>query len=157
MEALFSENKDDYYALLGCTELSSLEQIDTEYKVRARECHPDKVTDPAMKSKAEATFMSLNKAHSILKDPESRSVYDKWRRSGLKISFEQFQELQARLRSSLHWTSEAKQPAIATEMDQVVEGIRQSTDTSHNHLSQFRSSQQSASADLLNRFRTYRM
>ena len=26
--------------------------------------------------------------NSILKDPESRNVYDKWRRSGLKISFE---------------------------------------------------------------------
>ena len=159
MEALFCENKkDDYYALLGCTELSSLEQIDTEYKVRVRECHPDKVTDPEMKSKAEVTFMSLNKAHSILKDPESRNVYDKWRRSGLKISFEQFQELQARFRSSMHWTSQAKQPAIATaEMDQVVEGRRQSTDTNHNHLSQFRSNQQSTSADLLSRFRTYRM
>lgn len=69
MDALFSsrDNEEDYYSILGCTELSSQEQIDTEFKVRARECHPDKITDHEMKLKAEETFMKLNKAHTILK------------------------------------------------------------------------------------------
>ena len=33
---------EDYYKLLGCDRLSSPEQIQTEFKVRAKECHPDK-------------------------------------------------------------------------------------------------------------------
>ncbi|XP_036023059.1 dnaJ homolog subfamily C member 12 [Onychomys torridus] len=36
------EGGEDYYALLGCDELSSVEQILAEFKVRALECHPDK-------------------------------------------------------------------------------------------------------------------
>ena len=34
--------KEDYYAVLGCDRSSSKEQIVTEYKHRAKECHPDK-------------------------------------------------------------------------------------------------------------------
>ena len=33
---------EDFYQLLGCDRLSTVEQIQTEFKVRARECHPDK-------------------------------------------------------------------------------------------------------------------
>ena len=34
--------KEDYYAVLGCDRSSNKEQILTEYKLRAKECHPDK-------------------------------------------------------------------------------------------------------------------
>ncbi|XP_015278684.1 PREDICTED: dnaJ homolog subfamily C member 12 [Gekko japonicus] len=36
------EDMEDYYSLLGCDELSTVEQIISEFKVRALECHPDK-------------------------------------------------------------------------------------------------------------------
>ena len=76
MDAVFrssDEEMEDYYAVLGCTELSSQEQIDAEYKLKAKECHPDRIIDQEMKSKAEVTFMKLNKAHSTLKDPKNKS------------------------------------------------------------------------------------
>ena len=36
------ESKEDYYSLLGCDQSSSPEQILAEYRVRAKELHPDK-------------------------------------------------------------------------------------------------------------------
>ena len=33
---------EDYYRLLGCDRNSTSEQISTEFKIRAKECHPDK-------------------------------------------------------------------------------------------------------------------
>ena len=33
---------EEYYKLLGCDRFASSEQISTEFKVRAKECHPDK-------------------------------------------------------------------------------------------------------------------
>ncbi|KAJ3619428.1 hypothetical protein MTP99_005110 [Tenebrio molitor] len=36
------KEEEDYYAILGCDEDSTVEQITTEYKVRALQLHPDK-------------------------------------------------------------------------------------------------------------------
>ena len=33
---------EEYYKLLGCDRFASSEQISTEFKIRAKECHPDK-------------------------------------------------------------------------------------------------------------------
>ena len=33
---------EDYYGILGCDKTSSAEQISTEFKIRAKQCHPDK-------------------------------------------------------------------------------------------------------------------
>ena len=33
---------EDYYKLLGCDRYATCEQISTEFKIRAKECHPDK-------------------------------------------------------------------------------------------------------------------
>lgn len=35
---------ENYYNLLGCDKNSTNEQISTEFKIRAKECHPDKST-----------------------------------------------------------------------------------------------------------------
>ena len=42
MESGGSEEKLDYYSVLGCDPLSSEEQIMTEFRVRAKQTHPDK-------------------------------------------------------------------------------------------------------------------
>jgi len=36
------DKKEDYYAILGCHRTSTKEQILAEYKVRAKQLHPDK-------------------------------------------------------------------------------------------------------------------
>lgn len=53
-----------------------MDQILAEYKVKARQFHPDKNVD-----KQEATddeFKLLQEAKNTLTDPEMRAAYDKW-------------------------------------------------------------------------------
>jgi hypothetical protein len=48
VSAILNFEKDpteDYYATLGCDPSSSIEQILTEFKLRAKEFHPDKCVD----------------------------------------------------------------------------------------------------------------
>ena len=45
MDAILDYTRDpneDFYQVLGCHRLSTTEQIQTEFKIRAKECHPDK-------------------------------------------------------------------------------------------------------------------
>uniref|UniRef100_A0A1B0CQR3 Putative molecular chaperone n=1 Tax=Lutzomyia longipalpis TaxID=7200 RepID=A0A1B0CQR3_LUTLO len=81
----FKKNPDeDFYALLNCDEHSSVEQIQAEYKVLALQYHPDKNSGD---KEAEAKFQQLKEAKEILCDPEKRANYDKWRHSGISISY----------------------------------------------------------------------
>lgn len=42
-DVLSNKNKqDDFYSLLGCDELATTEQINAEFRQKAKECHPDK-------------------------------------------------------------------------------------------------------------------
>ena len=54
---------EDFYGLLGCDRNSSNEQISTEFKIRAKECHPDKSANRSG-SKPEV-FQKLLKGCSI--------------------------------------------------------------------------------------------
>ncbi|XP_012904076.1 dnaJ homolog subfamily C member 12 isoform X2 [Mustela nigripes] len=85
-----SEDTEDFYMLLGCDELSSVEQIMAEFKVRALECHPDKHPE---NSKAVETFQKLQKAKDVLTNTESRARYDHWRRSQMSMPFQQWEAL----------------------------------------------------------------
>ncbi|XP_053971404.1 J domain-containing protein isoform X2 [Hylaeus anthracinus] len=79
--------EEDYYALLSCDESATVEQITAEYKVLALQCHPDKNQGD---KEAERKFQQLKHAKEVLCDPERRSNYDKWRRSGIAISYKQW-------------------------------------------------------------------
>lgn len=46
--------------------------------------HPDKNSGD---KEAEQKFQQLKEAKEILSDPERRQLYDKWKNSGLKISY----------------------------------------------------------------------
>ena len=44
VSSMEAEKKVDYYSVLGCDQQSSEEQILTEFRVRAKQTHPDKDT-----------------------------------------------------------------------------------------------------------------
>lgn len=119
MEEIFSydrSNTVDYYAILGCTEHSSVEQIATEYRARVVEAHPDKNPDDA--EAAKNRFQLLQRAKDVLTDPEQRVLFDQWRRSGLAIPFEQWRMLGAGRVRTMHWATRTKtdpmiEPAVA--------------------------------------------
>ncbi|XP_029771228.1 dnaJ homolog subfamily C member 12 [Suricata suricatta] len=111
-----SEDTEDYYVLLGCDELSSVEQILAEFKARALECHPDKHPE---NSKAVETFQKLQKAKEILTNTESRARYDHWRRSKMSMPFHQWEALSDSVKMSMHWAVRGKKDLMLEESDHI--------------------------------------
>jgi curved DNA-binding protein CbpA len=68
----FDSNKD-YYGVLGVPETASADDLDRAYRGEARKRHPDG-------GGSEEEMKSLNEAHDILSDPETRKAYDAERR-----------------------------------------------------------------------------
>ncbi|KAK7901711.1 hypothetical protein WMY93_018480 [Mugilogobius chulae] len=100
-----SEDLEDYYGLLGCDELSSTEQILNEYKIRALACHPDKHLDNPT---AVTDFQKLQEAKEVLCDEEKRQNYDIWKRSGVAMTFHDWQALKDSVKTSMHWAMKTK-------------------------------------------------
>ncbi|XP_043792670.1 J domain-containing protein isoform X1 [Apis laboriosa] len=94
--------EEDYYALLSCDESSTVEQITAEYKLLALQYHPDKNEGD---KEAERKFQQLKHAKEVLCDPEQRSKYDKWRHSGIAISYKQWLGLKDSVHQSMHWST----------------------------------------------------
>ncbi|XP_019945743.2 dnaJ homolog subfamily C member 12 [Paralichthys olivaceus] len=113
MEAVLNckpEDLEDYYWLLGCDELSSTEQILNEYKIRALACHPDKHLD---NPRAVADFQKLQEAKEILCNETKRKNYDLWKRSGVLMSFHDWQALEDSVKTSMHWVvRDKKEPML---------------------------------------------
>ncbi|XP_027696354.1 dnaJ homolog subfamily C member 12 isoform X2 [Vombatus ursinus] len=106
------EDVEDYYELLGCDELSTVDQILAEFKIRALECHPDKnPEDP----QAVENFQKLQKAKDILTNEESRDRYDYWRRSKVPITFHQWEALSNSVKMSMHWAVRSKKEKMLEE------------------------------------------
>lgn len=95
--------EEDYYALLSCDESATVDQITAEYKVLALRYHPDK--SEGDKKEAERKFQQLKHAKEVLCDPEQRSNYDKWRRSGIAISYKQWAGMKDHVHQSMHWSA----------------------------------------------------
>ncbi|KAK2185225.1 hypothetical protein NP493_241g00032 [Ridgeia piscesae] len=107
--------EDDYYFILGIDELSSIEQINTEYKVKALECHPDKHPDDLM---AVERFSRLQRAKQTLSDPALREQYDTWRRSGIAIPYDTWCA-KRNVHTSMHWVSKKKkEPMLMNEAEE---------------------------------------
>ncbi|XP_047616464.1 dnaJ homolog subfamily C member 12 isoform X1 [Phacochoerus africanus] len=122
-----SEDTEDYYTLLGCDELSSVEQILAEFKVRALECHPDKHPEnskagplpPILTATAVVeTFQKLQNAKEILTNEASRARYDHWRRSQISMPFQQWEALSDSVKTSMHWAVRGKKDLMLEESDQ---------------------------------------
>lgn len=116
------EDTEDYYTLLGCDELSSVEQILAEFKVRALACHPDKHPE---NSKAVETFQKLQKAKEILTKEESRARYDHWRRSQIAMPFQQWEALSDSVKTSMHWAVRGKKDLRLEEPTNKIENEEQ--------------------------------
>lgn len=100
--------KEDYYGIVGCDQSSSAEQILAEFKVRAKQLHPDKNDDPACEEK----FKLLHTAKSVLAEPSERKRYDLWLDSGIAMSFRHWQGLKDAVHTSMHWAT----PKLAGRM-----------------------------------------
>jgi DnaJ domain len=67
------DSSKDYYLVLGVPENASTDDLDRAYRGAARKRHPDG-------GGSEEEMKSLNEAHDILSDPETRKAYDAERR-----------------------------------------------------------------------------
>ena len=63
------DSSRDYYRVLGVSEDASREDLERAYRGEARKRHPDG-------GGSEEEMKSLNEAHDILSDPETRKAYD---------------------------------------------------------------------------------
>ena len=63
----------DYYQILEVSRDASQDEISRAYKKAARKVHPDLNKSPD----AEQKFKQVNEAHEVLKDPGTRSRYDR--------------------------------------------------------------------------------
>uniref|UniRef100_A0A5S6R314 J domain-containing protein n=1 Tax=Trichuris muris TaxID=70415 RepID=A0A5S6R314_TRIMR len=107
-----SVNTDaDYYAILGCDESSSKEQIIAEYRLRALRLHPDKTSD------GHAQFAVLSRAKEVLIDAEKRKAYDAWRRCRGFMSFEEWLMRKDFIAMTTHWRAPNSQAMIANSQD----------------------------------------
>ncbi|ORZ19433.1 hypothetical protein BCR42DRAFT_323462 [Absidia repens] len=79
--SLLVEAGKDYYKILDVPRDASKSQIKKHYKKLSRVYHPDKNRDD---KKAEAKFMEISDAYSVLVDDEQRSIYDQYGEEGLK-------------------------------------------------------------------------
>jgi len=67
------DSTKDYYRVLGVPENASTDDLERAYRGAARKRHPDG-------GGSEEEMKSLNEAHDILSDPETRKAYDAERR-----------------------------------------------------------------------------
>src|SRR5260370_36545873 len=73
----------DFYAVLGVARTADEAEIKKAYRKLAMRYHPDKV-GAEEKVAAEAKFKEITEAYEVLRDPEKRTVYDRYGAAGLK-------------------------------------------------------------------------
>lgn len=161
------KSDDDFYVILGCDETSSTEQILAEYKAKALDLHPDKNLNDESSS---VKFQILLKAKEVLSDPQQRKNYDKWRNSGITMSFEQWCNLSKNAHTSMHWAvKKQKEPMLLGRDGTSEQSGSDCANVEPGKMSpQMGSSPSSrdgapwsrgcqSSSDILNKFRTYQI
>uniref|UniRef100_B3GUX7 J domain-containing protein n=1 Tax=Schistosoma japonicum TaxID=6182 RepID=B3GUX7_SCHJA len=95
--------KENFYDLLGVNKDSSEDQILYEYRIKVREFHPDKNSDP----KSALIFQNIQKARKVLTDRNLRQLYDTWLSGDLSVSFEEYLRSHKNFEECMHWYSDA--------------------------------------------------
>ncbi len=70
----------DHYRTLGVSQDASADEIRAAHRALARRHHPDLVTDPAERRRAEGRMAAINGAWHVVGDPVRRAEYDTSRR-----------------------------------------------------------------------------
>jgi molecular chaperone DnaJ len=84
--------KRDYYEILGVSRNAGEGEIKKAYRQMALQYHPDR--NPGDK-KAEERFKEASEAYEVLRDPEKRSLYDRFGHDGLKgVGFRGFADFE---------------------------------------------------------------
>ncbi|TPP59044.1 hypothetical protein FGIG_09186 [Fasciola gigantica] len=108
-----NENEEpNYFTILGVDLSSTADQIDAEFRLRARELHPDKnVSVDASKLVGvhftlvpDRQFQLLNRARQVLTDPTLSEQYRCWFNSGIVIPFERWLALKDQFKTCMHWS-----------------------------------------------------
>jgi molecular chaperone DnaJ len=95
-----SNNKRDYYDVLGLGRTCTPDEIKSAYRKAALKWHPDR--NPKDKEVAEERFREATEAYSILSDAQKRSAYDRFGHAGVSGSggsgfnssiYEEFQDI----------------------------------------------------------------
>src|SRR3954463_8178036 len=69
-----TEQKQDYYDVLGVARGASAEEMKKAFRRLAMQFHPDRNQDTG----AEAKFKEVSEAYEVLSDPERRAMYDRF-------------------------------------------------------------------------------
>ena len=73
---------EKYYKIIGVEKDATQEQIKKAYRKKAKQLHPDR--HQSEKEKFQKLFNELGEAYEVLKDPQKRSLYDKFGEKGAK-------------------------------------------------------------------------
>lgn len=76
---VMSQNKRDYYEVLGVSKNASEQEIKKAYRSLAKKYHPDVNKDPG----AEEKFKEINEAYEVLSDPSKKANYDQFGFAGV--------------------------------------------------------------------------
>ncbi|KAF1834437.1 DnaJ-domain-containing protein [Decorospora gaudefroyi] len=71
-----SDPLPDHYKALGVEKTADASTIKATYRKLVLKCHPDKVTDPALKEQKQEEFHKIQQAYEVLSDEEKRSRYE---------------------------------------------------------------------------------
>jgi len=86
-----SEQKGDYYEVLGIGRDASADEIKRAYRRGALKVHPDNYKGD--KAEAEGKFKELAEAYEVLSDPVRRKQYDQFGHAGLQGAGHDFQSM----------------------------------------------------------------
>ncbi|XP_033103131.1 dnaJ homolog subfamily C member 12-like [Anneissia japonica] len=142
--------EETFYQVLGCNPLSTVEQINTEYKIKALKYHPDKNPDDMI---AAQEFSKIQRARDILVNEEKRKEYDMWLSSGLHIPYEEWSRLKDSVKTSMHWSMKVKTDPMIEDTTKDVE--EDDAKYGNNQASSFAEWKRQPQSDIINKFRNY--